>query len=108
LTATVSGAIFEKFEIRLPQMSSVLNIQTDTEPPSDAMRIERASLHDVVVSRIRDMIIEGLIEVGARIHEGDLCRQLGVSRTPLREALKVLAPRAWSISSPAAARSCTG
>jgi DNA-binding GntR family transcriptional regulator len=45
----------------------------------------------MVVSRIRDMIIEGLLEVGARIHEGQLCRQLGVSRTPLREALKVLA-----------------
>jgi DNA-binding GntR family transcriptional regulator len=72
-------------------MSSVLNIPTDTEPSSEAVRIERASLHDVVVSRLRDMIIEGLIAVGARIHEGQLCQQLGVSRTPLREALKVLA-----------------
>ena len=67
------------------------NIATDMESSSETMRIERASLHDMVVSRIRDMIIEGLIDVGARIHEGQLCRQLGVSRTPLREALKVLA-----------------
>jgi DNA-binding GntR family transcriptional regulator len=72
-------------------MSNVLNISTETRASSEAVRIERASLHDVVVSRIRDMIIEGLIEVGARIHEGQLCQQLGVSRTPLREALKVLA-----------------
>ncbi|MDR2613826.1 MAG: GntR family transcriptional regulator [Candidatus Accumulibacter sp.] len=72
-------------------MNQVLNVSTEGEAPSEAMRIERASLHDMVVSRIRDMIIEGLLEVGARIHEGQLCRQLGVSRTPLREALKVLA-----------------
>jgi DNA-binding GntR family transcriptional regulator len=72
-------------------MSSAPNTLTETESSSDAVRIERASLHDVVVSRIRDMIIEGLIAVGARIHEGQLCQQLGVSRTPLREALKVLA-----------------
>ena len=62
-----------------------------TEYPSEALRIERASLHNTVVSRLRDMIIEGLIEVGTRIHEGQLCEQLGISRTPLREALKVLA-----------------
>ena len=37
------------------------------------------------------MIIEGQIPAGTRIHEGQLGQQLGVSRTPLREALKVLA-----------------
>jgi DNA-binding GntR family transcriptional regulator len=68
-----------------------MNLLTDVESSSDAVRIERASLHDMVVSRIRDMIIEGAIAVGTRIHEGQLCQQLGISRTPLREALKVLA-----------------
>ena len=53
--------------------------------------IERPTLHEVVVSRLRDMIIEGLLAAGNRIHEGELCQQLGISRTPLREALKVLA-----------------
>ena len=72
-------------------MNVELTTLTDVESPSEAVRIERASLHNVVVSRIRDMIIEGLIAVGARIHEGQLCQQLGISRTPLREALKVLA-----------------
>lgn len=37
------------------------------------------------------MVIEGALPAGARIHEGQLGEQLGVSRTPLREALKVLA-----------------
>ncbi len=53
--------------------------------------IERPTLHNVVVTRVRDMIIEGLLPAGTRIHEGQLGLQLGVSRTPLREALKVLA-----------------
>ena len=53
--------------------------------------IVRQNLHDVIVSRIRDMVIEGTLEAGSRIHEGNLGRELGVSRTPLREALKFLA-----------------
>jgi DNA-binding GntR family transcriptional regulator len=54
-------------------------------------RISRPSLHDVVVSRVRDMIIEGTLPPGSRIHEGQLGEKLGISRTPLREALKFLA-----------------
>ncbi len=53
--------------------------------------IERAPLHNVVVTRLRDMIIENVLEAGVRINESQLGQQLGVSRTPLREALKVLA-----------------
>jgi DNA-binding GntR family transcriptional regulator len=37
------------------------------------------------------MIIEGHLAPGSRIHEGNLGQELGVSRTPLREALKFLA-----------------
>ena len=58
---------------------------------SEIVPIERPTLHEVVVTRLRDMIIEGQLPAGNRIHEGDLCQQLGISRTPLREALKVLA-----------------
>jgi DNA-binding GntR family transcriptional regulator len=52
--------------------------------------IVRQTLHDAIVSRVRDMIIEGTLASGSRIHEGNLGRELGVSRTPLREALKFL------------------
>lgn len=48
-------------------------------------------LHEEVVSRVRDMLLDGTIRPGARIAERELCDQLRVSRTPLREALKVLA-----------------
>ena len=51
----------------------------------------RAPLHDTVVSRLRDLIVEGELQPGSRIHERELCARFTVSRTPLREALKVLA-----------------
>jgi len=61
-------------------------------PPGDGPSpIARPSLHEQVVGRVRDLIIEGTLLPGTRIHEGQLCAQLGVSRTPLREALKFLA-----------------
>lgn len=50
----------------------------------------RPTLHDEVVQRLRDMIIEGQIEPGSRINEGAVGTTLGVSRTPLREAIKTL------------------
>jgi DNA-binding GntR family transcriptional regulator len=49
------------------------------------------SLHEKLVSQLRDLIVEGEIEPGARISERLLCERFGVSRTPLREVLKVLA-----------------
>src|SRR5665213_485955 len=48
-------------------------------------------LHDEVVTRLRHILMEGEIAPGARIPERELCASLGISRTPLREALKVLA-----------------
>jgi DNA-binding GntR family transcriptional regulator len=51
----------------------------------------RVNLHDTVVGQLRDLIVEGTLAPGARIAERQLCESLGVSRTPLREALKVLA-----------------
>lgn len=50
-----------------------------------------ASLHDDIVTRLRDFIVEGDLAPGARIPERELCTRFEISRTPLREALKVLA-----------------
>lgn len=51
----------------------------------------RPILHDTVVDHLRDMIVEGQLPAGTRINERELCEFLGISRTPLREAVKVLA-----------------
>jgi|SRR5581483_4364183 len=48
-------------------------------------------LHEEAVARVRAMLLEGEIPPGARIPERELCERLKISRTPLREALKVLA-----------------
>ena len=49
------------------------------------------SLHGETLMRLRDYLVEGNLADGARIPERQLCALFGVSRTPLREALKVLA-----------------
>src|SRR3569832_2735174 len=49
------------------------------------------SLHDEILTRLRDHIVEGNIPDGGRVPERQLCELLGISRTPLREAHKVLA-----------------
>jgi DNA-binding GntR family transcriptional regulator len=49
------------------------------------------SLHDELVERLRELIVESTLEPGARVPERELCERFAVSRTPLREALKVLA-----------------
>lgn len=49
------------------------------------------SLHDRVAARLRTMLIEGQLAPGAKLNERELCEQLHVSRTPLREAIKLLA-----------------
>jgi DNA-binding GntR family transcriptional regulator len=53
--------------------------------------ILRPSLHDQLRERLRTLIIEGELEPDSRIDEKALCERFGVSRTPLREVLKVLA-----------------
>ena len=63
----------------------------DTSTLSAARPIARRSLHDELRDRLRDMIIDGQLKAGVKIPERDLCESFGVSRTPLREALKVLA-----------------
>jgi DNA-binding GntR family transcriptional regulator len=52
--------------------------------------IPRRTLHDELVALVRNMITEGELRPGSRIAETRLCTRFGVSRTPLREALKVL------------------
>ncbi|WP_170984293.1 GntR family transcriptional regulator [Rhodoligotrophos defluvii] len=51
----------------------------------------RRSLHDDIADLLRDRIVEGKMPPGSFVDEAELVQSLGVSRTPIREALKVLA-----------------
>ena len=57
---------------------------------AEVIEISRLGLHDQVAARLRTMLVEGRIAPGAKLNERELCEQLRVSRTPLREAIKLL------------------
>lgn len=60
--------------------------------PASPRRTRRApSLAEAAVKRLRRMIVIGEFAPGARLSEPQLGEQLGISRTPVREALKLLA-----------------
>jgi DNA-binding GntR family transcriptional regulator len=65
--------------------------QTGDDGAVHRLRIRRRPLHEEVVERLRDMIVEGGLATGERLNESALADLLGVSRTPIREALKLLA-----------------
>lgn len=51
----------------------------------------RGHLHLKAAARLRTMILTGELPPGERLREVQLCEQLGVSRTPVREAFRTLA-----------------
>jgi DNA-binding GntR family transcriptional regulator len=53
-------------------------------------RIETKTLHQEVAERIRDMIRKGLLVKGQKVDEKSFCESMGVSRTPVRESLRIL------------------
>jgi DNA-binding GntR family transcriptional regulator len=61
-------------------------------PPEDGRKTAQKAqtLHHGVLSTLRDLIVHGELPPGTRLTETALCERLKVSRTPLREALKVL------------------
>lgn len=60
-------------------------------PTTPSQAVDRQILHVAVAQRLRTMIMEGDLAPGTRLNERVLCDLLQVSRTPLREAFKVLA-----------------
>jgi DNA-binding GntR family transcriptional regulator len=52
---------------------------------------EHASLHGQVITELRRAILTGRLKAGDRLVEGKLADELGVSRNPVREAIRVLA-----------------
>lgn len=59
--------------------------------PYNIRAIKRKSLHQELAENLSQLIVNGDLAPGTKVPERQLCEQFGVSRTPLREALKVLA-----------------
>ncbi|CAN5493246.1 GntR family transcriptional regulator [soil metagenome] len=55
-------------------------------PPGSA-GVDRSLLRDFVYKRLRDAIVDGTFSPGEQLKDGELADWLGVSRTPVREAL---------------------
>ncbi len=69
-------------------------LKDSSEPGKSDLKpdlIGRTALAVEITNRLRQMILEGQLQPGEKIREKLLTEQFGVSRTPLREALKVLA-----------------
>jgi DNA-binding GntR family transcriptional regulator len=60
-------------------------------PVKDSAPVERQLLRDVVYNRLYEGILDGTLEPGETLLDEKLTTWLGVSRTPIREALMKLA-----------------
>jgi len=70
------------------------------EPLLSELAIRRPALHLEVVERLLDMIADGSVSPDERINERVICEKLGISRTPLREALLVLQSEGMVVLNP--------
>lgn len=55
--------------------------------PQNASAVDRSLLRDDVYRRLRDAIVDGTFLPGEQLKDAELAAWLGVSRTPIREAL---------------------
>jgi DNA-binding GntR family transcriptional regulator len=60
-------------------------------PSAQTSRFQVQSVADQVYEVLRERIASGEIARGSRLHQEDLAKEFGVSRTPVREALRRLA-----------------
>lgn len=71
---------------------------------SDASASEapHGSRPEQVYQRLRDLIVQGLLAPGSRVVETEVAARLGVSRTPVREALQRLQQEGFVVGAPGA------
>lgn len=70
-----------------------------------AAHAPHGSRPDQVYARLRHFIVRGLLAPGSRIVETEIAERLGVSRTPVREALQRLQQQGYVLGSPGAQQS---
>lgn len=68
--------------------------------PTDTAGVDRSLLRDDVYKRLRDAIVDGTFAPGEQLKDAELAEWLGVSRTPIREALLRLATSGLVVAIP--------
>jgi DNA-binding GntR family transcriptional regulator len=68
--------------------------------PADGPPLARVLLRDDVFARIREAIVSGMLAPGEQLRDQELAAWLGVSRTPVREALLRLQQSGLVIAAP--------
>ena len=58
--------------------------------PNQRDAVQRRLLRDNAYTALRDAIVDGMLLPGERLHDDELCDWLGLSRTPVRNALSRL------------------
>ena len=74
-------------------MLNAAEVRTKSRPKPVAANgsgVRRGGLYTAIADRLREMIQEGELAPGSRIVEKEQCEYFDISKTPLREALKVL------------------
>ena len=65
-------------------------MDTPVAPLQEKRPSKREPIHEQILPLLRNDIVEGRWQPGDRLAEPELCGELGVSRTPLRDALRIL------------------
>lgn len=76
-----------------------------TRPTGSLASAPHGSRPEQVYARLRDLIVQGSLAPGSRIVETEIAARLGVSRTPVREALQRLQQEGYVMSAPGAQQS---
>ena len=69
-------------------------------PPESNDRVNRRTLNERVYDMLRQMILSGRLALGSQLDEQSLADRLGVSRTPLREAIAKLVKECLVVHQP--------
>jgi DNA-binding GntR family transcriptional regulator len=69
--------------------------------------IQRGARSAHVYDRLREHIVRGRMAPGARVVEQEVAEQMGVGRTPVREALQLLVQEGWLVASEGGRRQLT-
>lgn len=62
--------------------------------------IVRDTLHQRIATHLRELLTQGTLKPGSKLNERELCEMLRVSRTPLREAIRLLAAEGLVVLEP--------